>query len=170
MRHRLPRKPGEEGATLIFVIGFMVLVGLVSAGLATQLSSSSRTRVALEKQRNREYSADGAILSRIGAVRDYMTNTDARFPCPGTSTSTQDAGLNGVPIQVDCSFSLVSFSGTVLRNATFEACAPQSGIECPDSAVIIRAQVHYESTAAWHEQFIPDAEIRTYIQSWSVNP
>ena len=38
---RLLHDRGEEGATLLLVIGFMLFVGLITAGLATQLASSS---------------------------------------------------------------------------------------------------------------------------------
>lgn len=176
------RAHGEDGATLIFVIGFMVVVGLVGAGLATQLSSSSKTRVALDKQRNREYSADAAILKRIGEVREHMESTDAIEPCPGPTSTTRYTDpsdvLNDFPIQVDCQFDLFDLeTNTELRNATFTACAPQEpGEKCPDSATIIRAQVHYERDGECADN--PDDPpitcetilVReTQIRTWSVN-
>lgn len=170
MRHRVLHDRGEEGATLILVIGFMLLVGLISAGLATQLVSSSMTRVALDKARNREYSADGAILRSIAAVRSTMQTTNAQAPCP-EATTQYPAMTYGVKIQVDCSFSLLGFSGVVLRNATFTACAPQSpGATCPTSAVIIKARVHYSTPDPQPALNAPTVDVdKTYIATWSVN-
>ena len=168
------RKRGEDGATLIFVIGFMVLVGLITAGLATQLESSSHTRVALDNQRDREYAADAAITSDIAQVRTNMTRTppdpavNALAPCPST-TWTQT--LNDVDIRVDCSFSLLSFSGAVLRNATFTAsCAPQShGATCPTGVVIMKAQVHYSTPDPQPALNATSINVnKSYVATWSV--
>ena len=169
MRKQLLRRRGEDGATLLLVIGFMVLVGFVSAGLATQLASSSQSRVALDQARNREYAADGAILADIATVRTNMQSGNALAPCPATSVKPGPQ-LNGVPIQVDCSFSLLSFSGTVLRNATFVACAPQSGTAlCPSSAVIIKAQVHYSTPDPQPALNATSVNVdNTYVATWSV--
>jgi Tfp pilus assembly protein PilX len=90
MRRRRFHKRGEDGATLIFVIGFMVLVGFVSAGLATQLATSSKTHVALDQARNKQYAADAAITSDIATVRTNMTASNpnppnALAPCPSSA-------------------------------------------------------------------------------------
>jgi hypothetical protein len=169
MTKRLFRKRDEEGATLILVIGFMLMVGLVSAGLATQLASTSKSRVALDTARNRQYAADGAILEYIPIVRSQMESSPLG-PCPGThSFRSPGPRLNGVDIQVDCDFPGIGFtlSGFVQRNVKFTACAPQPGnAPCPSDAVIIQAQVNYAS------QDPPAATsidvTRTYIQTWNV--
>jgi len=168
MSRRLFRRRNEEGATLIFVIGFMVLVGLVSAGLASQLASSSKTRVGLDLARNREYAADAAITSDIAQVRANMTNGNALAPCP-SAKFTQT--LNGVAIQVDCSFSLISFSGDVLRNATFTACPAQSGtVSCAPGSSIIDAQVHYSTPDPQPALQATSVTVdKTYVATWSVN-
>jgi hypothetical protein len=171
MRKRFRHDRGEEGATLLLVIGFMVFVGLISAGLATQLGSSTLTRVALDQARNRQYSADGAILKDIAAVRSTMTTTNALAPCPGATSTTQYPAMTyGIPIQVDCSFSLLSFSGEVLRNATFTACPPQSGgVPCPAPAVIIKTQVHYSTPDPQPALNATTVNVdKTYIATWSV--
>lgn len=166
MNFRTKRDRGEEGATLIFVIGFMVLVGLVCAGLATQLATSSKTRVALDKARNREYAADAAILTDLAQVRDNMTNNNqALAPCPSAKLTQT---LNGVTIQVDCSFSLFSLSGLLQRNARFRACVPQpGGADCPFAASIIDAQVHYQAPEPPNSNSI--TVDKTYVLTWSVN-
>jgi hypothetical protein len=169
MRRRGLHERGEEGATLILVIGFMVFVGLISAALATQLASSSITRIALDRARNRQYAADGAIEWDIGQVRSYMTNTSATAPCPGAnSTRVPPTVLNGVPIQVDCSYNQTfTLSLFVQRDATFTACLPQPGnAKCPASAVIIKAQVNFASQNAPGDTTI--TVDKTYIQTWSV--
>ena len=169
MTRRLLRSRGEDGATLILVIGFMVMVGLVSAGLASQLASSSESRVALDTARNREYAADGAILSYIPIVRSQMESSPLG-PCPGThSVRSPGPDLNGVDIQVDCDFPGIGFTlaGFVQRNVKFTACAPQPGnIPCPPGAVIIQAQVNY---AAQDPPASSSIDVtRTYIQTWNV--
>jgi hypothetical protein len=166
MMTRLLGKRAEDGATLILVLGFMVMVGMVSAGLATQLASSSKTRVALDAARNREYAADAAILQEIAQVRQNLTNDDAITPCRSPKL-VQSPGLNDVDIQVDCSYSLFSLSGLLQRNATFSACAPQpANANCPSAATIIKAQVHYASTDAALD---PDIDVtQTYVQSWNL--
>src|SRR5262249_51388404 len=147
------------GATLIFVLGFMVMVGLMTAGLATQLGSSSKTRVSLDRARNREYAADAAILTDIARVRGNMQTVSAlgppaAGPCP-SSSRVQNPGLNGVPVQVDCSYPGPTFtlSSFVQRNVRFTACSPQSnGTQpCPTGptgSVIIQAVVNFASDNA----------------------
>ena len=169
---RLTRTRGEEGATLILVIGFMVMVGLVSAGLSAQLASSSKTRVALDQARNRQYTADAAILAYIPQVRSNMESNQALTPCSGTHNHiTQSPGLNNVPIQVDCDYSgpSLTFSGFPQRVVRFTACPPQSGgAACPSSAAIIQAQVNYASlpTDAYNASDI--TVTKTFIQTWNV--
>ena len=165
MRRHVLHDRGEEGATLLMVIGFMLMVGLISAGLTNQLASSSKTRVALDQARNREYSADSGIVSSMAAVRSRMTTTNALAPCP--ASTTQYPAFN---VQVDCSFTLLSFSGDVLRNATFTACAPQSGgASCPAQAVIIKAQVHYSTPDPQPALNATTVTVdQTYVATWSV--
>src|SRR6185369_2072380 len=110
-------------------IGFMVLVGLVSAGLATQLASSSRTRVALDSARNRQYAADAAILTNIAQVRDNIVNHGQALPAPGPDPCLPKVvqTLNNVTVQVDCSYTRsITNTGFVQRDATFTACKQQS--------------------------------------------
>jgi hypothetical protein len=166
---RLARKRGEEGATLILVIGFMVMVGLISAGLATQLASSSSTRIALDKSRNREYAADGAILTNIARVRDNIVNHGQAVPPSDPCGSKVVRTLNGVTVQVDCTYTRsLTLSGFLQRDATFVACELQSGGgACPGSAVIIRAQVNYASQNPPGDASVQVS--KTYIQTWSVN-
>jgi hypothetical protein len=166
---RLLPRYGEDGATLLFVIGFMVMVGLMMAGVTTQLASSSTTRVALDVARNKQYAADGAIETDIGVVRDRLTRGNSRQnQCPPSSL-VQNPGLNGVPIQVDCTYlpNLFTLSGFVQRDAVFTACPPQAvGTACPASAVIIEARVNFASENASVDSSI--VVNKTYIQSWSV--
>ena len=134
----------EAGATLLFVIGFMLLIGFMTTGLVTQIASSSHTRLSLDTARNREYAADAAIEADIGQVRSNMTGGQALSPCPGALRL--NPGLNNVPVQVDCSYPAtgypgITLSGFVQRNVVFKACVLQPvGTPCPPAAVLIEAR------------------------------
>jgi hypothetical protein len=146
-----------------------VFVGLVSAGLATQLATSSTTRVALSNARNRQYAADSAILTNIAQVRDHITNGEA-LPAPGPDPCLPKVvqTTNNLAVQVDCSYTRrITLSGFVQRDATMLACPAQvGGAACPSSAVIIRAEVNYASQNAPSDVSITVS--KTYIQTWSV--
>jgi hypothetical protein len=170
MTPRTRCRRGEEGATLILVIGFMVVVGLMVGAFTSQLASSSSSRVALESARNQQYAADAAIQQDIATVRKNMQAPigDALTPCPDSSL-VQNPGLNDVPVQVDCTFiRSVTLSGFVQRNAVFtaRACPPATGAPCPTAPATITAQVNFVS-----ENSLVDPTIivtKTHIQSWSV--
>jgi Tfp pilus assembly protein PilX len=155
----------QRGAALLLAIAFMVVVGLIGGGVITLLTSASTSRVALDNARNREYAADGGIEAAISQVRVNMTSGQALNPCSSPTNST----LNGVSVQVTCVYApTLTLSRYLQRNVIFTAvCAMPYTSTCTNGAVIIRAQVNYESPS-----FVTDPSItvsRTFIQSWSVN-
>jgi len=155
------RARGEDGATLILVIGFMVMIGFVLAGLSSQLSNSLTTRTGLVRARDREYDADAAIETAITQVRN---NINGANPCSGVNTPS--TGPNGVSIQVTCNYKSggLTLSGAVRREATFAACESSCG---PSSSAIIKAQVSFASLTPPNSS--PIVVNKTYIESWSVN-
>jgi hypothetical protein len=141
-------------------IGFMTMIGLISAGLASLTMSSLKNRTTLEVIRGRQYAADGAVELAISHVR--------ALPCSTVSDHVVDT-LNGTEIRVDwvstCAGSVKSSDGTDVaqRNVVFSAC--QNAVPtapCVESNVIIRAQVNFALDTS-------GAVVKTFVQSWSVN-
>jgi hypothetical protein len=154
----------DAGASLILAIAFVVMIGAISAGLASLVTSSLNNRGSLEFVRDRQYAADGAIEEAISQLR--VAPGSPLAACASADGSIVDTDLNGIDIRVDwrnvCGVVRGS-DGTVVtqRNVIFSACLDQ-GVECPEADVIIRAQVNFE-------QAIPGVVTNTFVQSWSVN-
>lgn len=153
----------DTGASLILAIGFVVMVGAISAGLASLVTSSMNNRGTLEIVRNRQYAADGAIEEAVSRVRSQSGT--ALTACASPAGTVVDT-LNSIAIRVDWhnSCGVVSSPlGTLVaqRNVTFTAClnTPQS---CAEVDVIIRAQVNFEQATV-------GPVTKTYVQTWSVN-
>lgn len=156
----------DSGAALILAIGFVVMVGAISAGLASLTTSSLNNRGTLEMVRNRQYAAEGAIEDAIALVRVPVVS--ALTACASSAVvSIGNLTLNGVTIRVDqtnvCRV-VRAPDGTVVaqRNVLFSACEQTGGPSCAPGAVIIRAQVNFEQGSS-------GVVTKTYVQSWSVN-
>jgi hypothetical protein len=143
-------------------IGFVALVGAISAGLIGLATSSLNNRSSLETVRNTEYAADGAVEGALAVVRGQAGPSPVS--CALSSGFVLDSTLNGIAIRVDwqnaCGV-VQSSTGTVVaqRNVIFSAC-PDTGAPCLEDAVIVRAQVNFEQAAG--------LVTKTYVQSWSV--
>ncbi|HEX3088766.1 MAG TPA: hypothetical protein VHQ23_08920 [Ilumatobacteraceae bacterium] len=165
MRRRSRRRPkgDDTGAALILAVGFVLMVGSISGGLAGLALTSLNNRNTLETLRNREYAADAAIESAISQVRGLT--------CASPSGSRTDNTVNGIDVRVDwvnaCGAVQIADGSVVSqRNVIFAACL-STGSPCSDTAVpavpvIIRAQVNFQQT-------LGGAVTKTYVQSWSVN-
>lgn len=166
MRTRSARTQDRDaGASLILAIAFVVMIGAISAGLASLVTSSLNNRVSLELVRDRQYAADGAIEEAISQLRlDPGSPLTACASAPGSNDDT----LNTIKIRVEwfnaCGVVRGS-DGTVVaqRNVIFSACLYLGpGVECPEADVIIRAQVNFQQSSS-------GAVTKTFVQSWSVN-
>ena len=165
MRTRSARTQDRDaGASLILAIAFVVMIGAISAGLASLVTSSLNNRVSLELVRDRQYAADGAIEEAISQLR--LAPGPPLTACASADGFVIDGDLNGIDIRVDrqnvCGVVRGS-DGTVVtqRNVIFSACL-DPGVKCPDADIIIRAQVNFE-------QATPGVVTKTFVQSWSVN-
>lgn len=157
------RRPGERvqhadsGAALLLAVGFVLMFGAISGGLASLAANSVNNRNTLEILRNREYSADGAIENAISQAR-------LRGACLPASGTIVDATMNSVSIRVDwvesCP-SVLSSNSTPFaqRNVVFLACL-NTGPSCLATDVITRAQVNFEPAN------LPAT--KTFVQSWNV--
>jgi len=166
MRLRAARDD-ERGATLLLVIGFIVIVALMSSAVLGLLLTGTKSRVALDQARNREYSADGAVEHAIADVRANM-QTHPFTPCPSAHIPYAKGALpNGqVDMQVDCTYDpWHTLSGFLQRNVVFVACAQQGGPQCGPG--IISARVNFQSDDSAVATSITVS--KTFIQTWSVN-
>jgi hypothetical protein len=161
---RSQRPKGDDaGAALILAVGFVLMVGSISGGLAGLALTSLNNRNTLETLRNREYAADGAIETAISQVR--------LLTCASPSGSLTDSTVNAIAIRVDwinvCgAVQIADGSVASQRNVIFAACldtgSPCSDVAVPAVPVIIRAQVNFQ-------QVLGGAVTKTYVQSWNVN-
>lgn len=167
-------KRDERGAALVLAIAFMLVIGGIASSLLPAIISGVNGRTVLDRARNREYAADGAIELAIAQVRARMTTgNQAVQPCPLPAQPPEAfppaPPLDSVTIQVTCSYVATLASGHYQRNALFTAkCASVQPPECLTTTdVIIRAQVNFASPSILSDSSIVVS--RTYIQSWSVN-
>jgi Tfp pilus assembly protein PilX len=165
MKRRWSRPTHDErGASLVLAIVFMVVVGAIGGGMLASLASSQYNRNDFDLARNREYAADGAIEAAVAQMRARMTNGSTPY-CVSSSQT-----LNSVPITVACTYTQTpTLSGFLQRNATFSAkCTSTQPPICPNTGVIIRAQVNFESTSPSTAN--PITVSHTFVQSWTVGP
>lgn len=169
----------ERGATLILAIGFMVVVGGIGAGVVSSVATGFNGRTVLDRLRNREYAADGAVEFAIASVRQLSEATgDPGGPgvadCGGHDKTNHYSrkgpdALNGIDIWVDCSNQRTLVDGLLQRNVVFTACVDPGFVDdgnpkCGGST-IVRAQVNYQAKSAGALMVVT----RTWVQSWSVN-
>lgn len=152
----------DRGASLIVAIGFVMMIGAITAGLSALVTSSMNDRVSLTTVRNRQYAADAAVESAVAQVRSQY---DGRVSCTAAAGSASTT-TNSIAIRVQWTSACTAVrtaDGTPVtqRNVVFTAC-PDAGAACAEAEVIVRAQVNFERTAT-------GAVTRTYVQSWSVN-
>jgi hypothetical protein len=150
----------DSGAALVLALGFMLAVGLISAGLAGLVASSLTNRGTLEVLRDREYAADRAIEMAISQVRALPVAT-----CTEAIGSPPVVVPGEIPIRVDwattCPSSVKTSAGVVYpqRNVSFLACIDVTAL-CTLATAVIRAQVNLEPATG--------PVTRTFVQSWNV--
>lgn len=159
---RTPVRHADSGAALILAIGFVLMVGAISAGLASLATSSLNNRTTLDSVRTREYAADAAVQVAISDVRGASISALGACSTPGGSSVTT---ASSVTIRVDwtnaCS-AISAADGTVVvqHNVIFIAC-DSTGQACADTSMIIRARINFQ-------QLGNGPVTRTFVQSWHV--
>ncbi|MCU1364675.1 MAG: hypothetical protein JWN39_314 [Ilumatobacteraceae bacterium] len=152
----------DRGAALLLAIGFVVMIGAITAGLASLVTSGVQNQVTLIAVRDRQYAADGAIETAVAHVRAAITS--AGSGCTSVAASTV-VHLNGLDVHVDwrdaCGVTRTD-DGLVVaqRGVAFDSCI-DTGAPCVDANVIIRALVDFDQDAS-------GAVTHTAVQSWSV--
>lgn len=152
----------DRGAALIVAIGFVVMIGMMGAGLTSMITSGVGNRIALEEIRDVQYAADGAVEETIATIR---AGVDAATIGCDTAVAPGHLALNGVAIRVDASVLCGAVRGAdglpvVQVNATFRACV-DAGVACAGDAVVVHALVGFERD--------PSGDVaRSNVRSWSV--
>ncbi|MET0460101.1 MAG: hypothetical protein ABW195_12700 [Ilumatobacteraceae bacterium] len=150
------RPSADSGASLILAIAFVLVVGMISAGLVGLTTSSLSNRNTLQSIRNRQYDADAAIELAIDEARGDTCATAGR--------NLDVLKLNTVAIRVEwtnvCSV-FQTVDGTVVgqRNVVFSACEGES--TCNPATSVLRAVVNFRQAGG-------DVTM-TVVQSWSVD-
>ncbi len=75
----------DRGASLLVAIGFVMMIGAITAGLSSLVISSVNNRATLTTVRNRQYAADAAVEVAIAQVRSQF---DGRVSCTAATGST----------------------------------------------------------------------------------
>jgi hypothetical protein len=153
----------DRGAALIIAIGFVTMIGAMTAGMTALVTSSTNNRVSLTTIRNQQYAADAAVEDAIAAVRSLDRASAGSCSSALTSSTTT---LNSIKIRVDSLNACLAIKGldgipVAQRNVIFTACL-DTGATCSSTKVIIRAQVNFQ-------QAISGVVAKTFVQSWSVD-
>jgi hypothetical protein len=159
----------DSGAALILAMAFVVLIGAISAGLASLATSSVNNRGTLELVRDQKYAADGKIEEAISWVRlhDGLT-CGTGVGSIVDDDNNKDNWMNGVAIRVDwrnaCGVvpHLDTETYVLQRNVIFSACKKPSTVDakCQEADVIVRARVNFQGSSG----LVTNA----YVQSWTV--
>jgi hypothetical protein len=164
----------ERGASLILAIVFLLVIGGIGGAVTASVTSGVKDRRALDRLRDQEYAADGAVEYAIAQVRQIpLPGGPGLSPCGPTATPFNyflppDTLNNNVKFRVDClnqpTFYTAATPPLLQRDVVFTACVDH-GTPCNDNTTIIRAQVNFQARDAGSVLTVT----RTWVQSWSVN-
>jgi hypothetical protein len=151
----------DRGAALIIAIGFVVMIGAISAGLTAMVTSGIGNRVALEQIRDRQYAADGAVEDAVAELR-FLLDV-GKFTCGDASAGA--VRLNDVDIRIEVTVTCNAVLGddgfpVVQMSGEFVACEDRRAA-CEPTDIVIRALVAYATDA-------DGRVIDTAVRSWSV--
>lgn len=113
------RRRGEEGATLLLALIFVLLVSVIMLAIVNLSGTNILNTANLQNERTLEYSAEGAVQTTIQAVRYLTPAATATTPC-STSSGYQPPG----PLNATDGAVVYCQVGTLVyaRALTFEAC------------------------------------------------
>lgn len=138
---RSRRAADETGAVLIFALGFIGFIGLVTVVLLNYTDTAARGTTQLRPVRSAQFAADGAIEGAINKMRQFRADSTA--PC-GNNFYTVAPALNSQAITLNCSGLTVVSSTTPTIEVTFSAVCPAVSKGCPSTTdPMITAKVRF---------------------------
>jgi Tfp pilus assembly protein PilV len=125
---------GEEGATLLLALIFVLLVSVIMLAIVNLSGTNILNTTNLQNERTLEYSAEGGVQAALQAVR-YVTPSQSSGPSSYCSSShtffngPQTLGMT--PVVVACQVASLLYA----RAFTFEACRPATAASsCTNNA------------------------------------
>jgi type II secretory pathway pseudopilin PulG len=165
-----PVASDDRGAALVLALGVMLAISVILAALLSLLSSGIGSTIALQRNRNAQYAADGAMEQAINALQ----RDGGRALVGGGCTSANPTlafTVNQIVVTVACTGEPIAVvvtqtsptnpqTGIVLqRNVVLSSCA-FAGACNPDTATIV-AKVNFPTAA-------DGTPSGAFVQSWSV--
>jgi hypothetical protein len=136
---------GEDGATLILALIFVIVSSLILLSLVTLTGNDLLNSGNLRDARAVTYAADGATDAAILATRysdSYYTQTAAPFGncMPGAPASIP---IDSLSMIVVCGNSTNSSLSSATRTVNFYTCVNVAVTSCSRSLAVLTAQVQY---------------------------
>jgi hypothetical protein len=173
LRHRNSGRdsPDESGVILIFVLAFVLGVGLALASLMGLASSSILNSNNLATQRSIDYAADGAITVAVQSVR-YSGNDFSPSDYSPCMPSAPPVVINGQTIYTTCIQQLFNPSSGTTRVINFYACTDSA---CTSSTSLAQARVTFDDYSTGntyvctYEGDTSTCGSSMTVNSWTVN-
>jgi hypothetical protein len=102
-----PRSKNEHGASLVIVLVFIAVFGLIAAGLLTEAGASVAYTKVVTDHEKKVYAADAGVA--LGIQRLQQRNT--LCPTTGSSATIETIQVNGIDTQVTCETTSGSTTG-----------------------------------------------------------
>lgn len=158
---RRPSPAVDRGAGLILAIGFVTMIGSITAGLMSLVISGLGNQIALTELRDRQYAAEAGVEWSIVQLRQW----DRTTACSPANDGFTVTSMNSITVRVDTEAACTTVRGAdgtavAQRNTLFTACVDTGGPCAPDD-VLVRAHINFEESAA-------GGVTRTFVQSWSL--
>jgi Tfp pilus assembly protein PilX len=102
-----PRSKNEDGGSLIIVLVFIAVFGLIVAGLLTEAGASVAYTKVVTDHEKKVYAADAGVA--LGIQQLQQRNT--LCPVTGSSTTIQTIQVNGIDTEVTCETTSGSTTG-----------------------------------------------------------
>jgi hypothetical protein len=159
---------GEEGATLILALVFMIIIALVLLATVTFTGNGLLNTSNLLKQQSLEYRSNGAVEVAVQTVR-YTDNTYGGGSCFANGSPTVQIGIAGPqnpPVHVTCSSVTPPSNSGATREVNVYACG-SSG--CSQSNYTVWATVDFEDGATCTATSLGACGQIESIKSWLVH-
>lgn len=95
---RTPRRQQDDGASLVIVLVFIAVFGLIAAALLTEAGASLAYTKSVTDHEKKVYAADAGVSLGIQQLQQHNT----LCPTTGSSETVQTFQVNGLDVEVTC--------------------------------------------------------------------